>query len=147
MLLAPVFAFTLAQVVFNEIQYHPVTDAREDEFLEIRNASDKAVNLSGWRITGGVSFTFPAGTALEPGARAVVASAPEHLAEKFGLDAVYGPFTGSLGNEGETLLLENAIGAVADGLSYSDRRPWPARADGYGPSLERTDPRLRGEGC
>ena len=71
-----------AQVVINEIHYHPLEmeafdaagapllDLTDDvhEFVEIYNAGASAVDISGWRLTDGVSFTFPGGTIIAAGA-------------------------------------------------------------------------------
>ncbi|MGD0413708.1 MAG: lamin tail domain-containing protein [Verrucomicrobiota bacterium] len=48
-------------VVFNEIMYHPGTNAAGGEWLELHNQMAVDVDLSGWSITNGVSYTFPEG--------------------------------------------------------------------------------------
>ena len=45
------------QVVINEILYHPQSENPLEEFIELYNRGTNAVNLSGWRFAGGVSFT------------------------------------------------------------------------------------------
>jgi hypothetical protein len=45
-------------LVFNEIQYHPADDAAT-EWVELRNLHGVDVDISGWKIDGGVAFTFP----------------------------------------------------------------------------------------
>ena len=79
-----------AQVFFSEILYHPVEepvfntdgspvlDLSEDvhEFLELHNPSSTAVDLSGWKLTGGVDYTFTSGTTIQPGEYLVVARNP-----------------------------------------------------------------------
>src|SRR4029434_2091881 len=49
-------------VVFNEINYNP--KAGQPEFIEIRNLQGVDVNIAGWSITGGASFTFPPNTVI-----------------------------------------------------------------------------------
>jgi hypothetical protein len=47
-------------LVFNEVQYHP--PAGQSEWIELRSLQGVDVNIGGWRIEGGVDYTFPAGT-------------------------------------------------------------------------------------
>src|SRR5262249_34580657 len=54
-------------VVISEIMYHPVdedTAVDNHEFIEIYNRASSEVDLGGWRIAGGPSYTFPAGTRI-----------------------------------------------------------------------------------
>ena len=65
-----------AKVVFSELMYHPVDENSYDdnhEFLELYNRSDAAVDISGWKLSGTVSFTFPMGTTIAPHGYAVLA--------------------------------------------------------------------------
>jgi hypothetical protein len=59
-LLASVFVFfsfrAAPQVIINEIMYHGPANLLEEEFIELYNAGDVAVNLEGWQ------FRIPAGT-------------------------------------------------------------------------------------
>src|SRR5213075_1393806 len=61
---------------------------------------------------------------------------------------VLGPFSGQLGNNGESVRLykpgtpdTNSLPVVpfilVDRVDYSNQLPWPAAADGIGPSLQR----------
>ena len=47
-------------VVINEIHYDPA-GVDPEEFVELYNPGDSAVDVSGWKLEGGVDFTFPAG--------------------------------------------------------------------------------------
>ena len=59
----------LTTVVINEVHYHPVTENDGEEFVELYNRGTNAVNLEGWRLAGGISYTFPAGPAWRRGLR------------------------------------------------------------------------------
>ncbi|MBI4583158.1 MAG: lamin tail domain-containing protein, partial [Planctomycetes bacterium] len=59
-------------IVITEIHYHPPAADSNLEFIEIYNSDPAIQNLSGYRFTGGVQFTFPPGTFLEGGAYLVV---------------------------------------------------------------------------
>jgi hypothetical protein len=57
----------VAGVVINEILYAPEPKTSRVEFVEIHNAGAAAVDLSGWRLSGGVDGTVPSGIWLGPG--------------------------------------------------------------------------------
>lgn len=142
-----------AQVVINEIHYHPVelpnfdangnptfsgsgspADLTDDqhEFVEIRNAGAASADLSGWKLSGGLDFTAPAGVTLAAGGFLVVAKNPARIQAVYGLAGVLGPFTGSLGNRGDTVRLEDRAGKVIDTVRYQASFPWPTSADALG---------------
>ncbi len=141
-------------VVINEIMYNPA--AGGDEFIELRNISGGSVSLfdstepaNTWRIEGAVGFAFPSGVSLPAdGYVLVVATNPEAFRAKHGLPAgaaIYGPFSGSLDNGGESIRLVRPGAPIdfsvpeylVDRVTYDDAAPWPLEADGNGPSLER----------
>ncbi len=139
-------------VVFNELYFHPITGDAEDQWLELRNLSGSAVSLAGWRISDGVSFTFPAGASIAANGYVVVAKNPARLlANHPGLSAalVFGPFTGTLSGSGEEVVLGQPVTipgpltyfAAVDEVSYADASRWSQWADGGGSSLELSDPR------
>src|SRR5215213_9658862 len=117
-------------VVFNEIQYHPADDAAT-EWIELRNLHGVDVDISGWKIDGGVDFTFPADTVVTGGGHIVVAAIPGQI------PGAKGPWVGSLDNTGETLRLKNRNGRIMDEIAYNDGAEWPAGADGSGVTLAR----------
>lgn len=117
-----------ATAVFNEVMYHPA-DTASPEWIELRNVLSVNLDLSGWQITGGVNFAFPAGTVLASGGYLVVSNTAGNP------PAALGPWTGSLANEGETIRLRNRSGGIVDELTYNDAGDWPAGADGSGSTL------------
>jgi len=124
-------------LVFSEIMYNPAAraDTNNLEYIEIFNAESIFLDLTGWRITGGVEYQFPAGFKIEAGQFAVIAADPAALAGEYGLQGVLGPFTGRLNNGGDTLQMLNAASAVRLEVSYEADGPWPVSADGAGHSL------------
>ncbi|HVR73480.1 MAG TPA: lamin tail domain-containing protein, partial [Planctomycetota bacterium] len=117
-----------AQVVINEIHYHPRAGAEEDEFIELHNAGSSAVDLTGWSFGRGIDFVFPAGASIPAGGYAVVALDADRLREKHALPdtLVFGNYSGMLSNGGETLELSDARGDFVDRVEYLDEFPWPA---------------------
>ncbi|MCI0533945.1 MAG: lamin tail domain-containing protein, partial [Verrucomicrobiales bacterium] len=128
-----------ARVVINEISYHPPNDAEALEYVELHNASDQPVDLSGWKFSKGIKLQFPAGTKLEPRGYVVVGRNRDRLKEVFGVD-VAGVFEQALKNGGERIELTNAKGENVDSVRFNNKAPWPVAPDGYSSSLERITP-------
>ena len=126
-----------ADVVINELMYAPASELDGDEFLELKNAGQTAVDLSGWCFSG-ITLCMPAGTTIAPNGFLVVARDAARFTQTYGVtaDAVY---TGGLSNGGETIALKDVAGATIDSVSYVDRAPWPGTPDELGPSLELID--------
>ena len=151
LLAALAFASTAsAQVVINEIHYHPVEKPAFDalgnpvfqgtatiadftndvhEFVELRNAGASAVDVSGWKLSGGIDYAIPASTTIAAGGYKVIAKNVARLQTVYGITGVLGPFTGGLGNKNDTVRLKDAGGATIDTVSYSSGFPWPNSAD------------------
>lgn len=150
-------------VVINELHYNSITGDQSEEFVELFNSGAEPVDLSGWRLSDGISFTFPDGRMLPAGGHVVVAkNANRLLAAHDGLSPtlVLGNFGGQLSNSGERIALEmpdeivstNAAGAritntihiVVDEVTYGTGGRWGSWSDGGGSSLERVE--TRGDG-
>jgi hypothetical protein len=121
-----------------ELQYHPLGDtANADsafEFIEMKNIGDETLDLSGMSFSAGVSFVFPANTAIGPEAFIVLASNRNAFSARYGFQP-FGEYEGQLDNSGETIALNAASGDTILLIRYDDRYPWPRSADGDGYSL------------
>ncbi len=140
-------------IVINEINYNPVGFGLE--FVELHNVTGEAVALhdgtNPWRLTDAIGFEFPAGAEIPAGGYAIVTEVdPATFRATYNVPAhvqVWGPFTGNLDNAGESLELvrpgapDGAGGAVpyfrVDKVTYDGSPPWPAAANGGGPTLAR----------
>ena len=141
-LLVPLAARAIdATTTINEVMYHPPA-AGDAEWIELHNQMAVNMDLSGWRITGGVNFTFPNGTTIAAGGHLVVASDPAALQTSAGITGVLGPWTGALDNGSETTRLGNRIGREMDRFEYQDSGRFPVAADGGGVSLAKRQPGL-----
>ncbi|MEE3198412.1 MAG: lamin tail domain-containing protein, partial [Planctomycetota bacterium] len=114
-----------AQVIINEIHYEPDDKTAAEEFIELHNAAEDAVDLSGWYFSNGVFFRFPDGTVLAGGGYLVVAEDPVVLARNLSVEDALGPWEGRLDNKGETLTLRDASGSRVDEVDYQAGSPWP----------------------
>jgi hypothetical protein len=122
-------------IVINEIHYNPDLAYELVEFIELYNAGNQAVDLSGWYFSDGVSYTFPSGTTLAAGAYLVITedasvrtvSPTTSVHDKYGTaeSQIYGPFVGSLNNDGEKIELRSDVGVKIDQADYQLGFPWP----------------------
>src|SRR5437899_3732033 len=102
-----------------EIMYKPAprSDGANLEFVEIYNSNPFFEDISGYRLSGQIDFTFPPNTVLRGGAYLVVAKSPVDIQDVYGVANVLGPYTGSLGSSG-TLRLRNDQGAINLEIPY-----------------------------
>ena len=59
--------------------YHPATNEPALEWVELHNQNAVDVDLGGWRLTGGIDYTFPNGTVIRGRGYLVVAVSPATL--------------------------------------------------------------------
>lgn len=124
-------------VLISEIFYNPPPGSPQLPFVEITNVSGGPQSVGGWRLSGGVSYTIPAGTMLAHGAALAINA-----------------FSGSLNRgTGESLRLERpevdpdgtgTVWQLVDEVTYGTGGRWGRDSDGGGSSLERRD--LRADG-
>lgn len=147
-----------AEVALNEIMYHPISDDSDDEYIELYNPCTNAVDLTGWKLGGGVSYTFAEtiaakGVLVVPHSRSKLALLyPDREAAM-----TLGGYSGSLANSGDTVTLSKPVTvmstddpfspvleqkqAVIESVTYRTGGEWGNLPDGGGSSLERIDPR------
>ena len=124
-------------VVINEIHYNPGPDGVVDgdaEFVELFNAGDQAVDLSGMSFSG-FELTFAAGTSLGAGEYAIVSPSIVIAQSQWGVTPIAEFVSGGISGGGETIQLLAADGVtLIDEVAYDDAAPWPGAPDGNGPS-------------
>jgi len=130
-------------VVINEIHSDPPdSKSRFVEFVELFNPLNTGVNAGGWTLTGGISYTIPAGTIIPACGYLVIAENPAHLLSWHGYSGALGPFSGSLRNEGDEIVLRRPDLSVVDRVHYELGFPWPTVGDDPGDSMQRINERL-----
>ncbi len=147
-------------IVINEIMFHPSSERTDDEYIELWNSGTAPINLTGWRLRGGVNFTFPNVTLNGGDFLVIVANTAAFSAKYPGVPNVIGNWVGILSNTGEEIELEDALGNRVDQVEYADEGDWAVRirspiypqgwtwsdaADGGGSSLELVNWRLPNE--
>jgi hypothetical protein len=161
----PNAAARVGPIVINEIMYHPpdiitptnVINNTDDEFVELHNIGGAAVDLSNWRLSNAVSYSFPPGTSLGAAAYLLVVSFDptsefaklDAFSSKYGLSSsarLFGPYQGRLDNDADSVELYQPdvpdAGYVpyvlVEKVQYTDSAPWPAAGtDGGGVSMQR----------
>ena len=130
-------------VVINEIMYNPQhsTGSTNDdgEFIELYNNSPDTVDISGWNIVEGVTFTFPTGSAMPAHSYAVIGRDSTEFFTQHGHYPDYIWSGGALSNSGEDVTIANASGVTMDSVYYDDNSDWShtgAADGGNGYSLE-----------
>ncbi len=98
------------------------------------------MDLSGWSLAGGATYTFPSGSIVPGGSYLVVAASPAALAAATGYSAGYGPFVGDLNTTGADLQLVNNTGRIMDEVDFGVGSEWPAAPNGTGVTLAKIDP-------
>ena len=123
----------MPQLMFSEILYDD-TLTTSGEFLEIYNPGTETVDLSGYRISAAVDYTFLPGTLIFPGSTVVVAKDISNFTD--GTFPLFQWTSGKLRNEGEVIYLFDANGLMIDFVRYNNHLPWPEGDMLLGKSLE-----------
>jgi len=165
---------TIGEVVLSEVNYHPsepsaaaleqypdMTSA-DLEFIEVFNASEQTINLTGWRLRGGADYDFDAGVSLAAGAVLTVIPFDPEKTENLDRVAAFrahyginetvrlvGGLQGRLNDRYDRIELQRpltlteddgtplTVALIEDQLNYQNQLPWPLEVDGLGKSLNR----------
>src|SRR5205085_23808 len=141
-------AMAAGPLVITELMYDPpaVTAAedtagfkRDDfEFVELQNISGQPLDLAGFKLTEGITFTFGAGT-LAPNERVVVVPDTAAFTARYGAGRrVAGEYAGTLGDEDDRVVFSSPAGSKILDFTYSE--DWHPTTAGDGFSLVIVDP-------
>ncbi len=146
-------ALWIRPVVINEIMFNPISGDDNDQYVELHNWSESAVDVGNWRFVDGISFTIPEGTTIAAGDYLVVAKNAEHLMTRYPGGQLHagntiGNFDGNLSKSGERIALAKPDDpnlpdqdfVIVDEVTYHDGGRWGEWSDGGGSSLELVDP-------
>jgi len=147
-----------SNLVISEVLYQPApltpdeTAARlsndeQFEFIELRNRTHRAIDLSGVSFLAGIEFDFshlPEAAQLLKAGQSVVLVADLRAFQlrypRVPIEKIIGEYRGRLNNGGETLMLQAADGRVIADFTYDNKSPWPNVGTGAGHSLVLVDP-------
>lgn len=139
-------------VVINEVAWSGTLASWADEWLELYNATDEDIDLTGWTLSWAegevtIYFSEAAGNTKEI-RRAVIPARGFYILERtddttisdIDADLIY---KGTLDNAGGTIILRDAAGNIVD-TANGDGGEWPAGTASRGEppyaSMERIDP-------
>lgn len=134
-----------------EVMYNP-PGGSDLEFIELLNSdTNSSLNISGVAFAEGIDFALPDGAILAPSEYALVVKSDSlnnfsNFRAYYQLPStvkIFGPYSGSLNNDGERLTLKTArAGTEIETFIYNDSGLWPIAADGAGHSLVPVTSRL-----
>ena len=135
-------SLSYSQVVINELMYNPSYSggtSDDGEYVELFNAGQSAVDLSGYKLSDAIDFTFPSGATIAAGSYLVVGRDSVRFKEDNGFDPHFdwggNSVGGNLSNSTETVKLLDGSDATVDEVTYDDG----LGGDDNGPSLELKD--------
>ena len=113
-----------AAVYVAAVEYNPSSGNQNQEYICITNPNPYAVDISDWKLSGGVDFTFAGGTVI-PSNQVVYVSpnVREFKARATGPSGgqglfVVGPYKGHLSARGEGLIINNDLGRLVSSNRY-----------------------------
>lgn len=132
-------------IIFSEINYNSGIDFNSNDWIELRNVSNSAVDISGWKFMDdsiGVDheFSIADGTILESATNHVLVQTISPFNTVYPDVTNYqGPFNFNLNENGEWIRMYDASGILVLSVNYNDVYPWPLAADGGNYTLELID--------
>jgi hypothetical protein len=142
-LLIPVLG-SAQTIGISELNYNSDSMQNPGDWVEFVNYGGFPVDLTGWYFTDDNPynrFDFPNGQSLDAGAYLVVSTNLLDFGAVYpGVSNVIGEPFFRFANGGEVINLYNSGGTLVSSLVYEDTVPWPKGADGYGRTLENTNP-------
>jgi CotH kinase protein/Lamin Tail Domain len=113
-----------ARIFIASFEANPVSGNQAEEYLVLTNMNNYAVDVSGWKLSGAIDFTFKPGTVIPSGRLLyvtpdVIAFRARATGPRGGQSLLaVGGYSGQLSARGETIRLANAAGALVDKWAY-----------------------------
>jgi len=131
-------------IVINEVAWAGTAASYYDEWIELYNPLEEAVDLTGWTLAfGEVRIDLGAGveTLLEPGGYFLLERSDDDTVSDIDADLIY---KGTLTNDGMLIELLDPMGEVVDTANAGQETGWAAGSDKDGDlpyaTMERIDP-------
>lgn len=120
---------TLVDIIPTEMDYQPRLNGQvygELEFVELFNAGSRPVNLSGYRISGDIAYTFNTSFSWPPGSYLLLVK--DRTQWDLPGVQIYQWTSGELPDPGGTIQLIPPSGEPVFSLNYQAGAPWPEPA-------------------
>jgi len=133
-------------IVINEINYNSNPAQDTDDWVELYNASNNPIDLSGWTLKDADDtheFSIPAQTVLASNDFLIIAK-DEVAFTTLHPDVlnVVGNFNFGLSSTSDQIRIFDDQGELHDIVDYLSIAPWPSAPNGEGPTLELINPIL-----
>jgi hypothetical protein len=126
-------------IVINEINYRSIKSFDMDDWIELYNPNDSAIDLSGWTIKDDNDahiFSIPSGTSIKADGYLVFVKDSVRFSIQFPEITDYiGEFGFGFGRT-DSVRLYNENNLLHDQVGYQSESPWPNCADKTGNTLE-----------
>ncbi len=136
----------LNKIVINEVNYNSSSSFNPDDWIELYNAYDIPVNLSGWFFKDEDEchyYEFPRNMIIDPKGYIVLCRDEATFHMLFPeVENYIGNLGFGLSGDGEMLSLINSRGVTVDSFVYDNESPWPVASDGSGATLSLKSPDL-----
>ncbi|MEN8155526.1 MAG: CotH kinase family protein [Bacteroidota bacterium] len=133
-------------VVINEINYYADPERDTDDWIELYNNSEVAVDLSAWRLSdgsSGVYYTIQPGTTIPQNGYMVMGRSRADFRRIFPeRQPLLGDFDFGLSRNGDAVALFDESGGLHDFVRFESEPPWPTGPNGSGATLELINPDL-----
>ncbi len=127
-------------VCINEINYNSSDNFNPEDWVELFNAGQTAIDISSWQFKDEEDdhvFVIDDDTILGAGEYLVICNDSDQFEECFSEVTNYvGDMDFGLSGSGELIRLFDADGNLIDSVEYDDGGDWPSEPDGGGPTLE-----------
>ncbi len=136
-------------VIINEIMYNSSPLYDSEDWTELYNPNAVSMDLKGWVLkdqNDNHQFVVPEGSIITPYGYIILARNQLKFNQVFPtVTNVVGDFGVGIGgfglsSDGDLLRLYNPGGDLMDVVNYGITSPWPANANGTGPSIQLIDP-------
>ncbi|MGC3960802.1 MAG: lamin tail domain-containing protein [Verrucomicrobiota bacterium] len=128
----PISQSTNANVAVEIGDFNPAGGNQAQEYVRLRNTNSFAVDLSSWKLSSAIDYTFPPGTVIPSGSGIsgnvgllFVAKDPYAFRQRTVAPTsnqfclVSGPYSGQLSARGETVVLTDKLGRTINSAMYA----------------------------
>ena len=132
-------------IVINEINYNSADNYDTGDWVELYNADDENVDISGWVLkdnNDNHEFVFPLNTLLPPDEFLVICRDISAFQSFSNITNCMGNLSFGLSGAGEQIRLYDEQRSIVDSLTYDDKFPWPEEPDGNGATLSLKHPQI-----
>ncbi|MCK5788976.1 MAG: lamin tail domain-containing protein, partial [Chlamydiia bacterium] len=144
--LPPQECYQNAQLIFTEINYKSKQDFNTDDWVEVLNKSNSAIDLSHWLFRDGNEnnrFVFPQGSIINAKEKIILAMDTSKYYDFHGDEGqIFGPMNFGLSAKEEHLSISNQFDLAITELYYTNDDPWPKDVANSGYTIELADTAL-----